>query len=89
EKATTEPSEQEIKAQVVETFNELYKHYEARDLEKFTAFYEDSVIRMGTAGEYQVGKDIFIDNWNDTYDKNDVKLLEYTQPTVLVGENQV
>ena len=44
---------------------------------------------MGTAGEYQVGKDIFIDNWNDTYDKNDVKLLEYTQPTVLVGENQV
>ena len=82
-------SKEEIKAEVVTTLNKLYEGYIDSDLEEFTRFYQDDVIRMGTDGEYQIGKEVFIENWTKTYKKYDVIVLDYSQPEVLVGQDQV
>ena len=82
-------SSEEIKTEVINTLNKLYEGYSDSDLEEFTRYYQNDVIRMGTDGEYQKGKDVFIENWTKTYEKYEVVVLDYSQPEVLVGQDQV
>lgn len=82
-------SEQEIEKEITELFNNLYQDYKVFDVDKFTSYYQDDVIRMGENGKYQVGKEIFKNNWIESSQKSDMVLLDYSQPTVLVGQDQV
>jgi len=44
---------------------------------------------MGTDGTYEIGKDVFKQGWIESAEKFDMVLLNYSQPTVLVGQDQV
>ena len=82
-------SKEEVEKEVTETFNKLYEEYSKFDLEGFTQYYQDDVIRMGKDGTVQRGKDIFKRGWRETAEKYDMVLLDYSQPEVLVAEDQV
>ena len=82
-------SEEEIKAEITALFNGLYEDYEAFDVDKFTGYYQDDVIRMGTDGTYEIGKDIFKQGWLESAENYDMVLLDYSQPTVLSSQDQV
>ncbi len=81
-------SANEIEAEINEVFNEFYEDYKRFDVEKFTSFYQDDVIRMGKDGEYQVGKKVFKESWYDNIKKYDLVLLDYSQPTILPSNDQ-
>ena len=82
-------SDKEIESEITKLYNNLYEDYRAFDVDKFTNYYQDDVIRMGTDGTYETGKDIFKKGWIESAEKFDMVLLDYSKPTVLVGQDQV
>lgn len=82
------PSEETIEAAVQAAWADLYQHYEQGDLAGFAKHYEDSVIRMGTGGSTQVGKEVFVNSWEETYAHYRTVVEDYSQPTILAGPEQ-
>lgn len=80
-----EPSDSKV--EVKKAWEALYEHYANGDL-RFTDYYQDDVIRMGTTGEYRTGKKVFKEGWQKYYEENEVKLLDYSQPTILESQDQ-
>lgn len=79
----------EIESEITETFNNLYRDYKKFDVEAFTSYYQDDVIRMGKDGKYEVGKDVFRKGWYESAEKYDMVLLDYSQPEILASQDQV
>lgn len=75
------------KAEVKKAWEELYEYYGAGDM-RFTDYYQDDVLRMGTNGEYKTGKKVFKEGWQKYYEENEVKLLDYSEPTILESDDQ-
>lgn len=82
-----ELSEDQIKSEVKEAWSGLYQNYANSDM-RFIDYYEDEVIRMGTDGEYKVGKQVFKESWEQYYNNNDVNVLDYSDRTILQSEDQ-
>ena len=82
-------SDKMIETEIIKLFNNLYEDYKVFDVDKFTSYYQDDVIRMGTDGTYEIGKEVFKQGWIETAEKFEMVLLDYSQPTVLVGQDQV
>ena len=79
--------EQNSVTEVKKAWEALYEHYSNSDM-RFIDYYQDDVLRMGTDGEYKVGKAVFKKGWENHYKENYVKLLDYSQPTILESEDQ-
>ena len=77
-----ESEQLDSKAEVKKAWEELYENYGNEDM-RFTDYYQDDVLRMGTTGEYKTGKKVFKESWQQYYDENEVKLLDYSEPTIL------
>ena len=82
------PSEEDIKKEITTAFNNLYKDYSNADVEKFSEYYLDDVVRMGSDGTTQVGKAKFVEGWKESYKKYKVVILDYSEPTIFPGEDQ-
>lgn len=80
-------NEEKIKTEVGKAWKGLYNDYENANI-SFTDYYQEDVIRMGTDGGYEVGKEIFKKGWVDHYKDNEVQLLAYSQPTILPSRDQ-
>lgn len=85
---TNNNSEAEKQA-VLEAWTGLYDEYSSGNLEKMLAYYEDDVIRVGTNGTIQQGNEEFRKNWERTYRENEVEILHYSQPTILMAADNV
>lgn len=77
------------KAAVLEAWTGLYEAYSAGNLEEMLTYYEDDVIRMGTSGTIQKGKEKFRKGWQENYRKNEVEILDYSNPTILMASDHV
>lgn len=64
-------STSEIENEITKTFDNLYEDYKKFDVESFTSYYQDDVIRMGKDGNYQVGKEIFKKGWYESAEKHE------------------
>ena len=82
------PTEAEIEQEIIKTFNELYEAYAGMDVDKFSAFYKEDVIRMGTSGSHRIGRESFVEHWKNSFANTEMVLLDYSQPTILVGKDQ-
>jgi len=80
-------NEEDIIKNVRTAWKGLYTSYENSDL-SFINYYQDEVIRMNTDGEYKIGKDVFKKSWKEYYEKNYVKVLDYSDPTILPSNEQ-
>ena len=77
------------KQAVMEAWTGLYNEYSDGDLDEMLTYYEDDVIRMGASGTVQQGKEKFRENWEQTYRENEVKILDYSQPIILMASDHV
>lgn len=81
------PEQSNSKEEVKKAWQKLYDYYGKADM-RFIDFYEDDVLRMGTNGDYKVGKKVFEQAWKEYYNENVVKLLDYSEPTILESDDQ-
>lgn len=86
---TPEPRKLTTEAEILEAWSGLYETYTDGTLEDMLNYYQDDVIRMGKGGNTQIGKDLFREGWERTYEQYEVEILNYSQPEILMGHDQV
>lgn len=86
---TPEPQQLSAEADILEAWNGLYETYTDGTLDEMLTYYQDDVIRMGQGGTTQIGKELFREGWERTYERYDVEILDYSQPEILMGQDQV
>ncbi|WP_224483396.1 YybH family protein [Robertkochia aurantiaca] len=74
---------------VYQAWSGLYQAYASENLEKMLTYYQDDVIRMGTNGTIQKGKELFRKNWKKTYAENKVIMNQYSEPTILPASDHI
>ncbi|WP_224483399.1 YybH family protein [Robertkochia aurantiaca] len=78
-----------VREAVYQSWSGLYEAYASGDLEKMLSYYQDDVIRMGTNGTIQKGKELFRKNWMQTYEENEVIMNHYSEPTILMASDHI
>lgn len=88
ERPSTNDQLEEAEQAVRTAFMDLYERYAESDI-SYTKYYEDSVLRMDGSGDVKYGKQEHVDQQLDVYDRYEVQMLDYSEPTILPGLDQV
>ncbi len=78
----------EIKSEVLATFNSMYEIY-AQGTDEYFKYYEDDFVRVVPSGKITRGKEKPKEEWNEYLKSYSLYLESYSQPELVISENQV
>lgn len=85
---TTEFSEEDIRKEIGNVFDDFYEKYESEDF-AFTDYYDEDVIRLAPSGKYTEGVEEFKKNWKRTIEEDSFELLSFGEPRFVISREQV
>ena len=81
-------NEDEIKSQVLTTYNEMYNSY-GEGTDEFFKYFENDFLRVTPSGNYQKGVEQQITSWNDYLKIKKLYLESFDEPDMIISQNQV
>ncbi|MCS5491646.1 hypothetical protein [Algoriphagus limi] len=81
-------NENEIKNQVLATYNEMYTLY-GQGTDEFFSYFENDFLRLTPSGIYQRGVKDQKDSWNEYLKAKKLALESFDEPEMIISQNQV
>ena len=81
-------NEEEIRNQVLSTYNEMYNSY-GEGTDEFFKYFENDFLRVTPSGNFQKGVEEQMTNWNDYLKVKKLHLESFDEPEMIISENQV
>ncbi|MCA6075012.1 hypothetical protein [Fulvivirga sedimenti] len=81
-------SENDIKNQVLTTYNDMYNSY-GEGTDEFFRFFENDFLRVTPSGNFQRGVEEQKTNWNDYLKVKKLALESFDEPELIISQDQV
>ena len=81
-------NEDEVKNEVLTTYNEMYDTY-SEGTDEFFKYFDDDFLRVTPSGDYQKGIEKQITDWNELLKVKKVHVESFSDPEMIISQNQV
>ena len=81
-------NEDEIRNQVLTTYNDMYNSY-GEGTDEFFKYFEKDFLRVTPSGNFQKGVEEQMTNWNNYLKIKKLHLESFDEPEMIISQNQV